>query len=312
MSKKKNSLAPAIAVVMVLGFITAVCIIATKNNTAPKIDKPAEQSSAASTAQSTLASVQPSQSAQPVSSEQSVAQSKQPTSSTTSYNGIYAGVSWRSSVAVTADIDKHSRNLMLLNKNYELPEDFEWDLVLFSNGKAVDAMSLNNATTSKIHAVDRAAYQPLKDMFAAAKAADLPLEMVSPYRSIKHQDRLFNESVNRYINNGMSKEDAVKKANTSRTFTGTSEHNSGFGFDILEKGNWNLTESFDKTPEFNWLSEHAEEYGFVLRYPADKVDITGIMYEPWHYRYVGVEHAKRMNELDMCLEEYVLWLENEQ
>lgn len=224
-------------------------------------------------------------------------------------SGIYAGVAWRSPYAQTADIFKHGRELMLLNNYYELPEDFQWDLVLWSTGEPVDAMSLNSAAYDKVQAVDAAAYQPLKDMFAAAKADGVPLQLVSPYRSISLQDRLFGSLVTSYMNAGMSRSDAIKKANVQRTFTGTSEHNTGLGFDLSFSGNWSLTQAFDQTAQFKWLQQHAAEYGFILRYAADKVDITGIMYEPWHYRYVGVEHAKQIREKGMCLEEYIEYLD---
>ena len=72
-----------------------------------------------------------------------------------------------------------------------------------------------------------------------------------------------------------------------------------------------VRENFDTTPEYEWLTEHAAEYGFILRYPEDKQEITKIRFEPWHYRYVGVEHAKAMQERHFCLEEYVEYLENQ-
>lgn len=222
---------------------------------------------------------------------------------------FYDSVKYRSPDAVTADIFKHGRTLMLLNRQYELPEDFEWDLVYWSNGKYVDAMYLNCEEHNATKAVDRAAYQPLKDMFAAAKADGVPLNLVSAYRSIYLQDKLFTRSVNYYKGQGLSEIDAINKANRERTFSGTSEHNTGLGFDILESGNYTLTEAFDQTPQYKWLMENAENYGFILRYAADKTDITGIMYEPWHFRYVGVEHAKKINDLGMCLEEYIEYLE---
>lgn len=222
---------------------------------------------------------------------------------------FYNNVKYRSPVAKPADIFKHGRNLMLLNKEWELPEDFKWDLVYWSNGQSVDALSLNYKQYDQVFAVDRAAYRPLKDMFAAADKAGVPLQMVSPYRSIQKQDRLFTESVNYYKNQGFSESEAIKKANYSRTFTGTSEHNTGFGFDILEEGNWTLTEGFENTAQFKWLMKNAENYGFILRYQKDKTDITGIMYEPWHFRYVGVDDAKKINSMNMCLEEYIAYLD---
>ncbi|MBR5247204.1 MAG: D-alanyl-D-alanine carboxypeptidase family protein [Clostridia bacterium] len=235
--------------------------------------------------------------------------SSEPVTSAPVMKSFYDAVKYRSPDAVTADIFKHGRSLMLLNRQYELPEDFKWDLVYWSNGKYVDAMYLNCEEHNSVKAVDRAAYQPLKDMFAAASEAGVPLNLVSAYRSIYLQDKLFTRSVNSYMKAGYSEIDAINKANVERTFSGTSEHNTGLGFDILEKGNWNLTESFENTPQFKWLMENAENYGFILRYDKDKTNITGIMYEPWHFRYVGVEHAKKMNELGLCLEEYIDYLE---
>lgn len=224
---------------------------------------------------------------------------------------FYSGVKYRSPDAKTADIMKHGRNLMLLNKQYELPEDFQWDLVYWSNGKHVDAMSLNYQKYDSVKAVDRETYEPLKKMFEDAKNDGVPLELVSAYRSISLQDRLFTRSVNSFKNRGYSESEAIKKANISRTFSGTSEHNTGYGFDILQKGKYTLDESFENTAQFKWLSEHAAEYGFILRYPKNKTAITGIMYEPWHYRYVGTENAVKMNEMGFCLEEYIEYLDKQ-
>ncbi|MGN1161565.1 MAG: M15 family metallopeptidase [Candidatus Fimenecus sp.] len=241
------------------------------------------------------------------------ADSVNPTVTTTSNpltGSFYDGITYCSPTAKPADIFKHGRNLMLLNNDYELPENFKWDLVYWSNGQSVDALSLNSSKYDSVKAVDRAAYTPLKNLFQAASDAGVPLQLVSAYRSPDLQDRLFTRSVNSYISQGYSKQEAIKKANYARTFSGTSEHNTGLGFDILQQGNFTLGESFENTAQFKWLSQHAEEYGFILRYRKDKTTQTGIMYEPWHFRYVGVEHAKKINELDMCLEEYIAYLES--
>ena len=159
---------------------------------------------------------------------------------------FYDDVNYLSPTAQPADIFKHGRNLMLLNNDYKLPEDFEWDLVYWTNGESVDALSLNSPEYDSVDAIDRTAYQPLKDMFAAAEKDGVPLELVSAYRSISLQDRLFSRSVNSYMSKGYSKEDAIKKANYSRTFSGTSEHNTGLGFDILQKGTPGSRESMIK------------------------------------------------------------------
>lgn len=314
--KKTNSnfILSVICIAAILVFIAAAVKTA-KNNKAntlsepsssqstvnPSSEKESEKATEKPTARTTVSTSAPSS----TSSSTTAPESQRPNTS------FYANVKYRSPTAKSADIFKHGRNLMLLNKEWELPEDFKWDLVYWSNGQSVDALSLNYKQYDQVFAVDRAAYGPLKNMFADAEKAGVPLQMVSPYRSIQKQDRLFTESVNYYKNQGFSESEAIKKANNSRTFTGTSEHNTGFGFDILEKGNWTLTESFEKTAQFKWLMENAENYGFILRYRKDKTNITGIIYEPWHFRYVGVEDAKKINSMDMCLEEYIAYLDGE-
>ena len=127
----------------------------------------------------------------------------------------------------------------------------------------------------------------------------------SPYRSYDTQKMLFNNQVKRWLDSGLSQADAETKAATVVTRPGTSEHNTGFSADF------NIAEdSFESTPMFTWMQEHAADYGFVLRFPKDKQDITGIIYESWHYRFVGINNAKEMKRLNMCLEEYVEYLNN--
>ena len=99
--------------------------------------------------------------------------------------------------------------------------------------------------------------------------------------------------------------EAKKVAATIVAVPGTSEHHIGLAVDFNS-----VEESFENTKAFRWLQENAEDYGFVMRYPKDKKSITKIIYEPWHYRYVGVEHAKAMNDLGLCMEEYLEYLEN--
>lgn len=227
-----------------------------------------------------------------------------------SNNSFYQYAKYRAPNAKPADINKHGRALALVNNYYELPEDFEWNLVYWSNGQAVDKSILNKSDFD-ILAIDKLAYQPLKDMFEAAEKAGVPLDFYSGYRSIVRQNRNFVRSVENNMKSGLTLEQAKAKTNKSRAYPGTSEHNLGLAIDILVKGNRDLSENFEKTAQFKWLSENAENYGFILRYPKDKTDITEIIYEPWHYRYVGVEHAKKMNELGLCLEEYIEYLEKE-
>lgn len=306
----KNIIVPLAAGFLALVIIASALIFPNLNKDEPKYE---QANGTASTTQSTTTSTTESTTVSTTQSTTQTTTTTAPSTTTTtakvSTGSFYDSVTYRSPTAKPADIFKHGRNLMLLNNDYELPEDFKWDLVYWKNGESVDALSLNSAKYDSVDAVDRAAYQPLKDMFKAAEEAGVPLELVSAYRSISLQDRLFTRSVNSYISEGYSKQQAIEKANYSRTFSGTSEHNTGLGFDILQKGNYYLSTQFEKTAQFKWLMENAENYGFILRYQKDKIDITGIMYEPWHFRYVGIEHAKKINDLGYCLEEYIEYLE---
>ena len=225
----------------------------------------------------------------------------------TALTGIYKGITWRSPTAVPCTF-RYGRNLMLVNNYYELPEDFQWNLVYFNSGKQVTAQELarwDDNGWNYTPVVDAEAYAPLKKMFADAKAAGVPLALVSSFRSIKLQDSLFNDYVVANMNKGMSREEAIKAANSLRTYAGTSEHNTGLCFDLAEEGSGWLRVEFENTPQGKWLRENAPKYGFILRYPKDKTKITGISYEPWHFRYVGVEHAQKITEQGMCLEEYI-------
>lgn len=323
-NKKLNSKISAIITCLVVFVLIFVGITLTSDNSpadapvkTPETENTTEKISQESSTKAPESSTkEPTSSTVPVepSTNNSVVIKPEPTNPVIPQRPVlngsfYDSVKYRSPDAVTADIFKHGRTLMLLNRQYELPENFKWDLVYWSNGNSVDAMYLNREEYNSVKAVDRAAYEPLKNMFADAEKAGVPLQLVSAYRSIYLQDKLFTRSVNSYISQGYSESEAINKANYSRTFSGTSEHNTGLGFDILQKGNFTLSTSFENTEQFRWLMENAENYGFILRYPADKTVQTGIMYEPWHFRYVGVEHAKEINRLGFCLEEYIDYLE---
>ena len=128
---------------------------------------------------------------------------------------------------------------------------------------------------------------------------------MSSYRTYSYQNTLYNNRVQRFINQGYNEADAKATAATIVAVPGSSEHHMGLAVDINE-----VEEKFENTNAFKWLQENAADYGFIMRYPKDKQNITKIIYEPWHYRYVGVEHAKNMNQLDMCLEEYIEYIKN--
>lgn len=145
---------------------------------------------------------------------------------------------------------------------------------------------------------DKTARAALDTMLAAAKQQGFDLNAFSGYRSFEYQTTLYNNYVKR---------DGADAADRYSARPGYSEHQTGLAFDIGEKGKedlW-LTEEFGETPAGQWLFAHADEYGFILRFPQNKEHITGYMYESWHYRYVGTEIAKEINKQDITLEEYL-------
>ncbi|MBE6768984.1 MAG: D-alanyl-D-alanine carboxypeptidase family protein [Ruminococcaceae bacterium] len=180
-------------------------------------------------------------------------------------------------------------NLQLVNGWNPLPADygFEDNLVDFGSGRMFDT---------------RAA-EALRQMLAAG--GEYGLRPVSLFRAYDHQVKLYNNEVAEWKQAGYSQAEAEQKASTEVARPGTSEHHLGLAADILSDGVYSLEETFENTAAFTWLKEHCAEYGFILRYPKEKEDITGVIYEPWHYRYVGVEAAREIMSRGICLEEYL-------
>ncbi len=187
-----------------------------------------------------------------------------------------------------ADMDVDDWRLILVNRDYILPDGYKPELE-----NAVES------GYSNIYLDERVAPYYYK-MYKAAYEDGIHLVPVSGYRSVERQKNNFENKIDYYIDQGYSKVDATQEAATIILPPGTSEHNAGLAMDICS-----LEESFENTKEFKWLCENAADYGFIMRYPEDKQDITRIIYEPWHWRYVGVEAAKEMKASGECLEEYL-------
>lgn len=183
--------------------------------------------------------------------------------------------------------------LTLVNTDHLLTEAYQPELAVISGSeKQFDA-----------RAVDQ-----LNALLAAAKADGQPCHVVSGYRSVKYQQGLFNRKVQSYLDQGMAQQEAETQAAQWVARPGSSEHSLGLAVDLVS-GDWylehdDLTEEFEQTTQFEWLSQHAAEYGFVLRYPKDKESVTGVHYEPWHYRYVG-DAAVEIAASGLTLEEYL-------
>ena len=174
-------------------------------------------------------------------------------------------------------------NLMVVNRWNELPEDYEVELVELSNGKEVDERI----------------YPYLQEMFDAAREDGIYPIVREGYRTEAEQQAMFDEKVQAYRSEGYSRARAERTAKEWVALPGTSEHQLGIAVDINAD-----KEKCSNEEVYAWLAENAHEYGFILRYPQGKVSITGISYEPWHYRYVGAEIAKEIYERGICLEEY--------
>ncbi len=186
--------------------------------------------------------------------------------------------------------DRSQWNLILVNDYNPLPEDFE---------STVNIVNFAGAGKQ----CDERIVEPLRAMLEAGKAYDL--RPVSMFRDRALQTKLYNNKVKEYQNQGYGLEDAQVMAATVVKRPGESEHNTGLTIDIGGSGDYSVEETFASTPAYEWLIEHCAEYGFILRYPKDKEDITAVIYEPWHFRYVGVEAATEIMERGICLEEYI-------
>ncbi len=152
--------------------------------------------------------------------------------------------------------------------------------------------------------VSTEAYDALAEMIDAGQKLGLRFVVCSGYRSREVQEQLFQEDVNRYMSRGMDYEEAWAATGQYTMPPGHSEHCTGLAVDIVAQSNQNLDSSQENTSETRWLQTHCWEYGFILRYPKEKSNITGIAYESWHYRYVGKEAAKYLTENNLTLEEF--------
>lgn len=193
------------------------------------------------------------------------------------------------------ELNSDFSNLLLVNGNNPLPEDYDYE----GNLTIIDQKYLCGYRNQ----MDKDAYIFAKAMLDAAWKDNVELYILSPYRSFSTQSALFENEVKTHLNGSTTREQAEIKASAEVARPGTSEHHTGLAVDF------NSVEThFEDTEAFLWLKEHGEEYGFIMRYAEDKQDLTSVIYEPWHWRFVGIKHAKEINRLGMCLEEYIEYL----
>lgn len=179
--------------------------------------------------------------------------------------------------------------LTLVNWETPVPTDYSIpELVELRNGQSID----------------RRAYPALQSMMDACRAAGLDPLICSSYRSRDFQTELYENKVAYYTAQGYDRTEAEELAAGWVARPGTSEHELGLAVDIVDTSYQSLDERQEQTAVQQWLLSHCAEYGFILRYPTDKADLTGVNYEPWHYRYVGSAATEIMDE-GQCLEEYL-------
>lgn len=185
-------------------------------------------------------------------------------------------------------------------------EDAAWELLVVSGANPLpEGFEIPELTELKGgHAVDSRMYPALQQMMDDCRAAGLEPWICSSYRTREKQEELFQNKVESLLTLGYSEEAAQEEAARWVARPGTSEHETGLAVDIVDKSYQILDRKQEQTPVQQWLMENCARYGFILRYPTDKSELTGIGYEPWHYRYVGPEAAAAIMEQGICLEEY--------
>lgn len=173
--------------------------------------------------------------------------------------------------------------LILVNSENAFPDNINLNLVTFQNKKVADII-----------------YNDLVNMYNNALDDNITLKINNAYRSKDEQTQIFENKMNDYENEGYTKEKAYEQTKLTVQVPGYSEHETGLAIDFSDEGHYDENEKM-----WEWLKNNAYKYGFILRYPEDKYEITKIDYEPWHYRYVGKKAAKEITNKNLTLEEYL-------
>ncbi len=185
-------------------------------------------------------------------------------------------------------------------------EEVPWNLTLVNKWNKMDEDYIPElATLAEGHQIDARIADDLLDMIQGAKEDGYSIYILSAYREMEKQVSLYDEEVRKWLGKGYSQSAAEQEAGTVVAVPGTSEHQLGLAVDLVSSEHIKLDKDAEKTKGYQWLVKHCHEYGFILRYPNGATDITGIIYEPWHFRYVGTEAATEIMEAGMTLEEYL-------
>ena len=183
--------------------------------------------------------------------------------------------------------------MILVNRAHPITEDYPVETKECGSATAINKTLQTEAANAFL------------SMQAAAAKDGVDVRMQSGYRSVSYQKKLYNDKTQYYRNKGLSEAAAREKAAAIVNPPGCSEHNCGLAADLNSPEHTTLDTGFADTAAFRWLCENAEQYGFILRYPKEAESVTGITYEPWHWRYVGPENAALLNQSGLCLEDAV-------
>lgn len=189
----------------------------------------------------------------------------------------------------------------------------DWNLILINYDNYIPVDFISDKTKFDSKEIDVRLKTLYTNMYEAAKLDGIWLYLRSGYRTLQEQNVTYNASIQKYISGGMTREAATIETKKTLVEPGYGEYQTGLGLEIISPeyhmGVFFLNETFAQTDTYAWLKANAHIYGFVERYPADKTEITKVSYKPWHFRFVGVEHAQYMNDNNLCLEEYVAILQ---
>lgn len=221
-------------------------------------------------------------------------------------NRIATAMGWNEAVSDSSTVsqqkvipwtERDAWALLLINADNPLPEGYE------------DSVELTELKGNIL--IDDRIYNDLQQMMDDCREQELNPLILNGYRTRAQQQELFQSELNKLTISGYSLDNATIEAQKKQPLPGCSEHNAGLAVDIVPEDSPYLTQDQEETGELQWIMDHCHEYGFVMRYPADKTEITGMRYQPWHYRYVGRDAAAYMTEHHLCLEELQKAIKNE-
>ena len=290
MKKKKNKYLPVVYVLLAAAILSIAVILALR----PKTPEVLSDNSAPATSQTSSVFEEPDPTDEPLTIDNQISESSTTTDSETETAAPEtSGQTTPLTTSVNPDTGRiivdtarDDWNLIVVNAGRELPEGYVPELKeILGCGKYLDYRVAPH----------------YEEMYYAATEDGIILTPYSAYRSYERQKYNYNNLTQSYMHDyNLNEQEAREKAATVILPPGTSEHNLGYAIDIC-----GTESSFKDTKEYAWLQQHAHEYGFILRYTAEKQPITGIIPEPWHWRYVGVEYAEKIKNSGLCLEEYL-------